>query len=100
RDDVETAALAGEGMQHGEVRVGLHGEADQMGHTGKGAVEDVVVPPQGRQAVYVAGGANTVGNFAQRYFFGIQLTVALLEVVHASPRSCPGAPPSLCWTVH
>src|SRR6266581_9423494 len=39
RNDIEAAAQASKNIEHCQIRVGLHGIADKMRQTGKGAIE-------------------------------------------------------------
>ncbi len=82
-DDVGPGAQPGEEPQDGQVGVGLHREADDMGKVGKGGVEDPEVMGQGAGAVKVKGGAHRRGDFTHRHVFAVEFTGLVVEVMHS-----------------
>jgi len=84
RHNVQTAPQIGEELQDGEVRVGLHGKADEVEDAGEGLVEDPEVAGQRGVAVDVDRGANLGGDPGDRNLLAVEVVTAVLEVVHAA----------------
>ena len=81
-DDVRPGSQPGKEPQNGQVGIGLHREADDMGKLRERGVKDLEVLGQGRGAVYVKRRAHRLGNVAHRHVFAEEFTCLVIEVMH------------------
>jgi hypothetical protein len=82
RDHIQAAPQVREELQHGQVRVRLHGEADEVRDRGKGLVEDLEMPGQRRVTIDVGRRADLEGDPVDRDLLAVQVVAAVVEVVH------------------
>jgi hypothetical protein len=82
RDDVEARAQFRQHLQHGQARVGLDRVAHEVLMRGQRLVERMEVPRQCRPRIDVQRRAVAASELGQRHVLGVQLAVAVLEVVH------------------
>ncbi len=83
RDHVETGIHRGEQFEHAQVGERLHRKANQMVGAGERFVEDPEMAAQRASAVGVKGGADLRRQIGERYVFGEEPMVAIVEVMHA-----------------
>ena len=83
-DDVRPASQAGQQAQDGQVGVGLHREADDMGEAPEGGREHPEVVSQGGGAVKIKRGSHPGGDQAHRDVFTVEFAGLVVEVVHRS----------------
>ena len=81
-DDVRPGAQPGEQPQNGQVGVGFHRKADDMGKVREGGVEDPEVMGQGGGAVKVKRGAHRCGDLAHRHVFTVKFACLVMEMMH------------------
>ncbi len=82
RDDVEAAAVLGEELQDAQVRVRLHGVADQRVDLGEGFLKGLELARESGGAVDVKGGAVLPGEVGDGDLFAVELVVSVFEGVH------------------
>ncbi len=85
-DDVRPRAQPREEPQDGQVAIGLHRKADEVGVTRKSFVKGAEVVGEGRVAIQVEGGPHRRGDFRHRHVFTMKFTVDVVEVMHAPAR--------------
>ncbi len=81
-DDIKAGAATGQHVQYRQVGVGFHRITDLVRMIAEGLVEGLEVTFQGGTGIEVQRRAETVGQLFYRQFFGEQLAVAVLEVIH------------------
>ncbi len=86
-DDVHAGAEAGERGENGLVRVGLHGEANEMILIGEGLREDLEVTLDGGTRIAIERRADFCGDGANIDAFGVEGSVAVGEMMHGRRRS-------------
>jgi|GEM_PF-6075133 len=82
RDDVEARPEARQDVEHAEVGVGFHREADQVRHARQCVGIGPVVRFDVRAGVDVGGGAEALRESGQRHALREELTVAVREGLH------------------
>ena len=83
-DDVRPASQAGQQAQDGQVGVGFHREADDMGKALEGGFEHPEVVAQGGGAVKIKGRAYPGGDAAHRDVFTVEFSCMVVGMVHRS----------------
>ena len=82
--DVESAAEPGQQPQHGLIRVGLHGEADQVLHSRQGLVELLETRGQRMLRVEVKGRPKALGERLDGDLFTAKLVADVTEIMHGA----------------
>ena len=82
RDDVETGAEPREEREDGEVRIRLHGIANQVVEGGEGGVEALVVPADGACGVDIGGRAEFGGDFFKVHILAVQGSIDIGKGMH------------------
>ena len=82
--DVEPAAEPGQHPQHRLVRVGLHGEADQVLHSGQGLVEVLETRGQRMLRIDIKGRAEALGERLDGDPFTAKLVADVTKVMHGA----------------
>ena len=92
RHHVHPRAEIAERLEHGDVRERLDGEADGVGQGAQRLFEQAVVAGEGGGGVAVEGRADRGRDVGQGHVLGMELAVAVEEVVHGglSARFGPG----------
>ena len=85
--DIHAGAELRQCLQHGLVRIRLHGVADQRLHIGKGLREDLIMAGQGRRRIAVEGRADLAGESGEIDPFGMERAAPVIEVMHGRIRA-------------
>ena len=81
-DDVKAAAELGDGVEHGEIGVGLDRKADQVVQLCQRGVQARVVAGDGGLGIDIERRAVLLGERLKRDVFGEKLALVVTETVH------------------
>ncbi len=98
RNNIEAGTESGQNIQHGQIAVGFYRVAHQMRMIPKGIVVGPIVPLERRAGVYIGRSAKTIGNGRDRDILGVELAVAVVEMIHEFPDSLYGVGRPACYS--
>ena len=83
-DNVHASPFAGEEPQDGQVGIGLHGKAREMGDAVKGIVKGPEMLPQGSIGVEIQGCPDGLGNVRHRHILAMQIVANVVKMMHGA----------------